>query len=289
MIMTEFDYIKPSTLEEASDVLLHNKNSRILAGGTDLFVKIRNKQIKPDVLVDIKGIDGLDQIHWNEGSLFIGVNVTWTQIKENQDIAAHYPALIQAASVFGCYEVRNRATLGGNIANAAPGCEGGGPCLIYDASVKIYGPDGYRTIPLNKFFTGPGRTVLKEGEILTQIIFPAVSPAAKSIYKRASRTKGQDLASCAITFYADKLEESAAGEVRLAMAAAAPTPARFPELENLLSYKIIDGETLELAKVWMKRNLYPRASSLRGTPRYKKIILGNLLEEILLELKLLKV
>jgi len=287
MIMTDFDYVKPDSLESASKILLEDKNSRVLAGGTDLFVKIRGGRIRPEKVVDIKGIPGLDRIDWSEEGLSIGATATWTQIKENEWVKKHYPALFQAASSFGCYDIRNRATLGGNLANGAPGAEGGGPCLIYNAEVKIFGLNGYRTMPVEKFLTGPGKTDLKEGEILTSIIFPIFPAGTKSAYRRASRVKGQDLATCAISVIVLKPDEVVSREVKAALSAVARTPVCPEELTSILSFKEIDGEVLELAKIWLQRNLYPRASSLRGSPDYKKFVLGGMLEDILIEFNMI--
>lgn len=287
MIMTDFDYIKPGSLESASKILIEDKNSRILAGGTDLFVKIRGGRIRPEKVVDIKGIPGLDEITWGEEGLSIGATATWTQINENERIEKHFPAIVQASSSFGCYDIRNRATLGGNLANGAPGAEGGGPSFIYNAKVKIFGPDGYRTMLVEEFLVGPGRTDLKEGEILTSIIFSLFPAGTKSAYRRASRVKGQDLATCAISVLVLNPDEVVSREVRVALSAVARTPICPAELTSILSYKEINDEVLELAKIWMRGNLYPRASSLRGSPDYKKLVLGGMLEDILIEFNMI--
>jgi CO/xanthine dehydrogenase FAD-binding subunit len=281
--MSSFDYLKPSSLEETSKLLAENKNSRIIAGGTDLLIRMRANEVRPDKVVDIKGIAELHEIRWEEGRLTLGAAVTWTQIKEDKKIAQHFPALTQAAAHFGCYEIRNRATIGGNVANAAPGSECGSPCLIYDAVVSIFGTSGKRSVPIEKIWLAPGRTTLEEGEFITAVTLPIFPESTKTAYRRISRVEGQDLATCAIAVMAFNPGEPVSREVRVALSAVSKTPMRSKELENLLSYKMIDGEVIELCKVWMQRNLYPRASSLRGTPDYKKLVLGNLLEEILQE------
>lgn len=288
MILAEFDYIKLDTLMEVSKYLLENRNSRIVAGGTDLFVKMRDGGVRPEKVVDIKGIEELHGMTWEEGTLSIGAAVTWTEIKENSDVQKHFPALIHAASNFGCFEIRNRATLGGNLSNAAPGCEGGCPCLIYEAVIKIFGPDGYRETPLNEFFVGPGRTSLKEGEILVSIKLPILPEGTVSAYRRASRVKGQDLATTGMAVLVVNPKDTASRKIRVALSAVARTPLRPMELEELLSHKELDPETMEQAMAWLRNNLYPRASSLRGSPDYKKIVLGTILEDILDEFDLTK-
>ena len=281
MILADFDYIKPKTLKEASDVLLEYKNSRILGGGTDLFVKMRDGKIRPEKVVDIKDIEELNKIEWQEGFLKLGSAVTWTQIKEDEKIKKHFPALHQASSHFGCYEIRNRATIGGNLANAAPGSEGGGPCVVYEAITVIYGPGGFREVPINEFYVGPGRTSMKDGEFLAAVKLPIYRENVKSAYRRAARVKGQDLATCAITLMVINPDDIKSREVRTGLSAVARTPSRAPELEEMLSKKEITRETLKTAKTWLKANLYPRASSLRGSPDYKKKVLGGFLEEML--------
>lgn len=281
MLSADFEYVKPDSLEDAVEILLKNRNSRILAGGTDLIVKIRGGSLNPGLVVDIKGIDSLNRIDWSEGYISIGAGVTWNRIKYDRLVNEHFPALIHASQSFGCYEVANRATLGGNLANGAPGAEGGCPCAVYGAEIEIFGPDGRRIVPLNQFLLGPGHTALKDGEILISVRMPAGSPGSKSAYRRASRVRGQDLATCGIAVMVLNPDGITDRKVRVALSAVAKTPYRPPELEDMLSGRVIDEEVMGKVRAWLMGNLYPRASSLRGSPDYKKRVLGALLEDIL--------
>jgi CO/xanthine dehydrogenase FAD-binding subunit len=241
---------------------------------------------RPDKIVDIKDIAELKRISWEDGGLFIGAAVTWTQIKEDPEIEKHFPALTQAAKVFGCKEIRNRATIGGNICNASPGSEAGGPCVVYCAKAKLWKNGEERTIPIADFILAPGHTAIEQGEILTGILFPMLPKGSRSGYRRTARTKGQDLATCAVTVAAINPKTPDNREIRVGLSAVTKTPSRFPELEDILSYKPITNEVLNEAKNWMEENLNPRASSLRGTPDYKKDVLGGMLQILLKDLKL---
>ena len=219
MIMHDFDYYRPDTLKEASTLLSQHNNSMVLAGGTDLLVKMRGGKHRPDRVVDVKAIDGLDCICWREGDLFIGANVTWTQLKNDETVKTHFPALHQSCRRFGCFEIRNRATLGGNVCSASPGCESGGPLVVYEALVEIYGPTGIRREPVVTFITGPGRTSLKSGELVSGVLIPRTLPKTRSAYRRIARVQGQDLATCAVTVLAVNPDDPKTRQVRVGMSA----------------------------------------------------------------------
>jgi CO/xanthine dehydrogenase FAD-binding subunit len=287
MLKNGFEYLKPSSLEEASKLLMDCKNSMILAGGTELMVSIRNGNHSPERVVDVKEIPELAGIRWEDGHLFVGASNTWTDIMINKTLAENFPAFMQAAKVFGCSEIRNRATLGGNICNASPGAEAGGPCMVYEAKVKIWGSGKERIIPINEFFTGPGKNSIQQGEIMTGILLPLLPEGSRSAYRRITRVKGQDLATCAITIAIINPDEIETRRFRVGFSAVMRTPARSPELEEILSGKVITPEVLKSAKLWLRENLQPRASSLRGTPDYKRDAMGGMLEILLRGLKLL--
>jgi CO/xanthine dehydrogenase FAD-binding subunit len=288
MILSSFDYHSPAGIQEASRLLLEEKNSMILAGGTDLLVKMRKGGHRPVRLVDVKKIPGLFDIHWEDGSLFVGACVTWSTIKGDDRIREDFPALHQSSLRFGCHEIRNRATLGGNVCSASPGAESGGPLAVYGASVKIHGPQKERVVPFSSFVTGPGRVSLEPGEVVTGVLLPKQPQGAVSAYRRTARVKGQDLATCAITVMAIDPANPPRREIRVALSAVMKTPARADGLEKILSGRPITPGVLAEAKAWLQQNLYPRASSLRGTPDYKKQALGGMLEILLGDLGLLE-
>jgi CO/xanthine dehydrogenase FAD-binding subunit len=287
MIATDYEYIKPSSIEEITALLKQNKKTVFLAGGTELIISMRCGSLKPERVIDIKNIPQLKQLRWEDGNLFMGSAVTWTEILHNKEIKEHFPALTEAAKVFGCHEIRNRATIGGNLCNASPGAEGGGPCVVYEAKVKLINENGQRVVPISEFLMGPGKTSIRQDEIMEGILLSPLPQGSISGYRRVARVKGQDLATCAITLAVINPQNIQERKIWVGMSAVEKTAFRAVELENILSGKALTKDVLEAARTWIKDNLNPRASSLRGTPDYKKEVLANMLEILLREFNLL--
>lgn len=189
----DFVYTKPRTLAEALQAL-RDEGSYLLAGGTDLLVQIRSGRHSPRVLVDLKGIEELYGIEEIGDFIRIGPLTTINQIL-NSSLLKPYTALLDGAGVLGCYEIRHRATAGGNICNASPSGDVLIPLLLYEPVLVVEGfANGRREIPIEKFFAGAAKTVLARDEILTGILLPK-SDNCKSLYRRKSRVKGMDLSS----------------------------------------------------------------------------------------------
>src|SRR6476660_5675479 len=166
----------------------------LLAGGTDLIVRLRRGHVRPTLVLDTKGVRDLhNEIVSIDGGLRIGARVTMTSIVGDPRVREHFHALVEAASVVGSVQIRNRATLAGNICNASPAADTVPALLVYGALANIVGPTGSRGVPLSEFFKGPGRTVLTRGEMLESIdlMFPT-SPVGAS-FGRVTRRRGVDL------------------------------------------------------------------------------------------------
>ena len=219
--MTRFHYMRPDTLEAAVTTLQEaGARATLLAGGTDLLVRLRSGRVKPAVVVDLKRIETLDAgITRIDGMLRIGARCTMTALMAGEQVRQEFPALVEAARVVGSVQIRNRATLAGNICNASPAADTAPPLLAYGALVNIHGIAGERRVPLQQFFTGPGKTVLGRDEIVTTIDLPLPAGPVGAAFMRLTRRRGVDLATltvcCAI---------SSAGELRVALGAVAPTP-----------------------------------------------------------------
>ena len=219
--MTRFHYLRPSTLEVAVATLQEaGARATLLAGGTDLLVRMRSGRVRPAVVVDLKRIDGLDAgVKRLDGMLRVGARCTMTELIADDQVRQHFPALVEAARVVGSVQIRNRATLAGNICNASPAADTAPPLLACGAIVNTSGVAGERRVPLHQFFTGPGKTVLGRGEIVTSIDLPLPAGPIGAAFLRLTRRRGVDLATltvcCAI---------SSSGEVRVALGAVAPTP-----------------------------------------------------------------
>lgn len=229
--MRPFRYARPTTIDELLDLLsTHGSAARLLAGGTDLLVRLRLGHIAPDVVIDVKRVGDLraDIIdvptditaeHGQVAALRIGARALMADIAADRRVRRHFPALVDAARVVGSVQIRNRATLAGNICNASPAADTAPALLVYRAIVNITGRRGSRRVAVEDFLTGPGRTVLNGEEIVTSIDLPIPAHGTGAAFGRVTRRYGVDLASvnlcCLVT---------AAGETRFAFGAVGPRP-----------------------------------------------------------------
>lgn len=213
-----FAYRRPRSLGEAHD-MLRSEDAVALAGGTDLLVAVRNHAIRPSLVVDLKSVPEIDaEIAVTDDRLRIGGKVTMNRIVGDLRVGSRYPALVDAAAVVGSVQIRNRATLAGNLCNASPAADTVPPLLAYGAEVTVAAAGGVRTVPLSAFFLGPGRTILEPGEVVTGVELPLVERHG-SAFARVTRRRGVDLATvnlaCVVT---------PSGRVRFGFGAVGPTP-----------------------------------------------------------------
>ena len=270
-ITTEFEYFVPSSVKEASGLLeKYKEKARVLAGGTDLIVQLKEDVSKPAALVDIKRIASLKGIKAKGGFLSIGALVTFTELVESALIKGKFPVLWEAARLVASPGVRNRATMAGNICSAVPSLDSAPALLVYDAVITVDGPKGARKVPFASFITGPRRTVLGKGELVTGILLPMPSKHGGA-YVKLGRYAGEDLAQAGVGVYADK-----AG-VRVAFCALAPVPARSPKLEALLSGKKLDSALFAQAEALLAKELSP-ISDIRSSKEYRLHMAGVMLE-----------
>lgn len=265
-MLNKFDYFLPATLKETFE-LLKNDNTCIISGGTDLLVNIRGSKIKPSKIIDIKNIASLKNIVKTKRGIEIGSLITMNELANANLLKGVYSILAQAASIMGCYEIRNRATLGGNIINASPGADTLTPLAVLNAKVIVQSSAGKRTIPLIKFITWVNTTALKKDEVLTKIILPPVAASAKGYYMRRQRVKGMDLASVNCSVFA-----ASKNDIRISIGAVSPTPYRAIKAEKFLNGKNIDMTIIKKAAEIINSEISPRPSSLRATPEYKKLM-----------------
>ena len=235
--MQPFDYIKPQTLEEASALLLqHNGQARPFAGCTDLLIRMERGFIRPQIIVDVKDLPGVhDLLVVRNGDLRIGAAVTMNQVALDPTVQSGWPLLAEGCGSVASYQLRNRATVGGNLCNASPAADSEPALICYGASVHIYGPNGTRKLPLEEFFLGPGRTALQAGELLTAITVPFVRGSAGHFLKLGRTTIGDiSLMNVAVLGWPDQ-DAPSASSWRIALGSVAPTVIRAPEAERLLS------------------------------------------------------
>ena len=172
-IAHQFEYVKPGSLREAVKTLArYGSRARILAGGTDLVSLIAEDMVKPETVVDIKGLPGLNRVEFKAGVLSIGALVTFSDLRDSPAVAKRFPVLREMTGWLASVGIRNRATVVGNLCSAVPCCDSGPVLLVYDAMVLVTGPGGKRKVPLRDWFVGPRKTVLKRGEIATGVAVP---------------------------------------------------------------------------------------------------------------------
>ncbi len=292
--MKKFDYFKPKTLEEALTLFSkYGEKAKWIAGGTDVIVMIKQKAMSPDVLISLQGIPGLDRIEYN-GSLSIGPMVTHRAIEKSEIIRKNFSALTDAVDYLGSIQIRNVATIGGNICTAAPSADTATPLLVLGARVKIKSLKEERTVSIEEFFKGPGETELQPGEIVQELVLPKPPPNTGSAYYKLQRRLALDLpilgvsvllsldksqitcsdmlcTAAPISTILHKMEEDniVCKEVKIALGVAAPVPWRALKAEGLLRGKKLTDELLEEAAETAATEAQPR-DTIRGEAWYRR-------------------
>jgi CO/xanthine dehydrogenase FAD-binding subunit len=283
--LPELEYVKPASLREASKFLAeHEGAARPFSGGTDSFVRLRDGVLKLDFLVDIKGLEGTREISFDpKKGLTIGAAVTMNQVVKNPDVKKYFPNLAEAADSVASYQLRNRATVIGNICNASPAGDTIGTCLVMDGILKVHGVDGLRDVPLSNFFLGPGRTVLKPGDVVVSINLPVPPKGLVGTYKKLGRNIIGDLSIVGVTIAGYPSKDAQSGYAfRIALASVAPVPFEAFKAEAVLAGKKISDELIAEAATVAMDSVTP-IDDVRGTARYRKFMVRNLTHEALLE------
>jgi len=268
-------------MEEALQSL-STEGSYPLAGGTDLLVQIRSGKLNPRVLVDLKGLAVLQGIAEEGDYIRIGPLATINRLLDSS-LLKPYTALLEGAGLLGCHEIRHRATVGGNLCNASPSGDVLIPLLLFDPILVLQGPGGgKREIPMEQFYSGPGKTILAGGELLTAVLLPRPD-RCKSLYRRKSRIKGMDLSSISMGL---SMQVSPSGNFSFGIVFGAVTarPVRMREAEKILSGKPLSSGLIAEAVQAVQDAISPRAYSLRGAPDYKRAMVGVMLADGILEL-----
>jgi aerobic carbon-monoxide dehydrogenase medium subunit len=231
--MHSFEYHQPKSLAEAARILADlGGKGRVLAGGTDLIVQMETGRHRPEALVYVGGIPDLRRIAWSEtDGLTIGATATLRDVENHPAVIAHYPALHQGAKEVGSVQIRNLATLAGNVCNAAPSADTSPALLAYDAAVEVVGVEAApRIVGVADFWTGPGITALRPGELVASIRLPAPAPGRRSYYRKLAVRKAMDLAMVGLTV-ALVPNGGAPRDVRIALGAVAPVCLRATNAE----------------------------------------------------------
>ncbi len=261
--MKAFEYLIPKTIEEVVELRReHDGRSVLLNGGTDIVIQLRERLIAPEYVIDIKHIPGLNKITFSkEEGLSIGACVTMNEISDNEDVNKYYPFLAEAARSVGSKQIRNRATLVGNIVNASPLCDTGTPLYVCEAMVCIAGKEDIREVPMEDFITFVRKTVLKADEIVVGCKVPYIE-GAEGIFTKVSRRKEVDLATICSTVL------KVGDDYRIAFGAVAPTPIRLHKTESLINGKKLNHELIEEAAELARTEVSP-ISDIRASKEYR--------------------
>lgn len=281
--MQSFGYQKVFTLEEAFRLLgQYPDKAMVLAGGTDLLVKIRHSTLSPELLIDIKEIPGLDEIRYDPAlGLQIGALASIHRLETSAVIKEKYGVIAQAAGSLAALQVRTRATLGGNLCNVSPHGDMA-PCLLsLGARVKIAGKKEDRLIPLEEFFVGPGITDLRPGEILVAVQLPLPLPFTGCTYIKHSIRRAMDPAvvAVAVALSADS-ERVECREVKIALGAVGPIPLRAKRAENRLRGQKLDNFSISEVSRIASEEVQP-VSDIRASGEYRREMVRVITERAL--------
>jgi CO/xanthine dehydrogenase FAD-binding subunit len=276
--LPHFELIQPTSLKEASQYLsLHADNSRPFLGGTDIFVRLRDGHLKLATLVNLKAIPGMDELRFDpKEGLTIGGAVSMNRLIALPEAQVNYSLLMEAARSVASYQLRNRATIVGNICNASPAGDTCGASLLYKGELNVYSPGGERQIPLEDFFLGPGKTMLKPGEIVTSIHFPLPPKRHQGKYLKLGRNVISDLSivGIAVLGYADATAKSKF-RFRIALASVAPVPLIAHEAEEMLASQPITEAVITEAARTATNACHP-IDDVRSSAAYRQAMVFRL-------------
>lgn len=276
--MRRFEYLEAHTLRQAVGMLQrHGKQARIVAGSTDFLVRWRAGFWHPGYVVNIQRVPGLSRVAYSSrNGLRLGALVTIQTLEQHPAVRRHYPALAASAASFAGVQVRNLATVGGNICNASPSGDTLPALLAYGAECRLSGPDGHRQVALAQLFTGPGQTVLNHDEVLTEVTLPPPLPNTGSLYIKHSPRGAMDIATVGVAAAVTVDGRSGVcADARIALGAVAPTPVRARAAEELLRGQRPDAELLRAAAELAMSQAAP-IDDVRGTAGYRREMVGVL-------------
>jgi carbon-monoxide dehydrogenase medium subunit len=269
MILPNFEYLAPNTLPEACNLLKELwPAAKIMAGGTDLINPMKDRVIKPDYVIDIKNIPGMNQLDFDpKQGLKIGALTRIRDIEWSPVVKKEYPALAEAARVIASTQIRSKATMAGNICNASPSADSVPALMVLGASLEVTGPEGSRTIPLDQFFVGFKKLALEPGEIVTAITVPPVPANTRAAYSKHAFRKAMDLAIVGVAASITMTDQKCS-DAKIVHGAVAITAVRSPSAEAVLKGKTLTAAVLEEAGVAAMKDCKP-ISDVRASAEYR--------------------
>ncbi len=276
--LPKFEYHAPSTITEALDqISQYGDKGKVVAGGTDLLVSMKKREAMPEHLINLKEIEALKGITYDETEgIKIGALTTIGDIERAEVVKAKFRPLWDAVKVMAAQQVRNLGTIGGNLCSAAPSADTAPPLMALGASLKLTGVIHERVVPVEDFFKAPGESVLKPEEILTEILIPNLPDNSGGAYIKLMRRNAMDLALVGVAAWL-RLDEKTCTEARIALGAVAPTPIRAHTTESVLTHKDVDEDLIEEAGKKASQEAKP-IDDIRASQAYRKEMIKVLMK-----------
>ena len=283
--MEHIEYLAPRKLDETLKVVEKTPGeTQFIAGGTNVIPNMRSGKISPKILIDLSRLEGLDYIREENNLIAVGSLTTISEIAASDLIRRHAPVLSSAAGKLGNPLTRNRATIGGNLADASPAADMAPPLLSLEAIVHTKASGGEeRQIPLDKFFLGPNKTALDKNEIIVQIVFTKPKDAAKGHYFKLGLRNSMAISVASISLMLE-LKGNVCLKARIALGAVAPTPVRIRQVEKNLEGKEINDKIIQECSVLVRKEIMP-ISDIRASAAYRNwvtsVLIGRAIQEVI--------
>ena len=279
----KFRYFKPGSVGEAIFLKKEYENSKYVAGGTDVFVLIKKKLLKPAVLISLRNVDEIKGIEEEDSTVFIGAGTTLREIEKSEIVRKYFTALYDALIDMASVQIRNVGTIGGNIVNASPGADTASPFLVYNAKVVIFTEDiKERVLPLEEFFKGPKQVFLADEEIVKGFILEKPSENSGSAYKKFMKRNAMDLANAGVAMNIKFGNDDIIEDIKIGLTTVAPTPIRATDTEKFLINKKFSEDILTQAGEIAKDECSP-IDDIRGKAWHKREIIKAYIKRVGME------
>ena len=279
--LPEFEYVAPKEVGEVCSLLQrHETNAQVLAGGTDLLVSMKQRSRSPRYVIGLKQVPDLDRLSYQDKeALRLGPLVTHQILVEDPVIRKRFGGLWTACSKIGTPQIRNMGTVGGNLCNGSPSADCAPPLIAFQAVVKVIGVKGERSLPLEEFFLGPGKTALQAGEILIEIVVPCPPSRSGLVYVKLPARTAVDIAAVGVAAYITlDGKNEVCRDVRIVMGAVAPTPIRSRKAEEILKGQKVREAVIQKAAQIASEEARP-ISDVRSSAAYRKEMVSVLTKQ----------
>jgi CO/xanthine dehydrogenase FAD-binding subunit len=283
MTSSQFEYFAPDSIQEAIELLIEKGNhAHVMAGGTDLLLKIRRRILKPKAIISLNKIKGLKKISFNrKNGLLIGATALLADVASDKDILSHFPAIAYAAKNTANVQIRNMGTIAGNLCNASPSADNAPVLLAMNAQINVTGPDKETTIPLTSFFKGPGLTALRPAMIVTSVFVPIAPPNSGSSYTYLSARGKVDCSAVGVGAMVT-LNGTQCTNAGIAMGACAPIPMRAYKAEELITGQNLSESLIQEVADQTVKEVMP-ITDVRASADYRRKIVAVLTKRALLQ------